>query len=33
MVNVMDTVKETSKTSEIKDLIRKIGADLSLIHI
>lgn len=25
----MDTVKETSKTSEIKDLIRKIGADLS----
>ncbi len=29
MVNVMDTVKETSKTSEIKDLIRKIGADLS----
>lgn len=29
MVNVMDTIKETSKTSEIKDLIRKIGADLS----
>ncbi|MCI9069142.1 MAG: glycoside hydrolase family 125 protein [Clostridium sp.] len=25
----MDTIKETSKTSEIKDLIRKIGADLS----
>ena len=29
MVNVMDTIKETSKTSEIKDLIRKIGANLS----
>lgn len=29
MVNVMDTIKETSKTSEIKDLIRKISADLS----
>ncbi len=29
MVNVMNTIKETSKTSEIKDLIRKIGADLS----
>lgn len=29
MVNVMDTIKETNKTSEIKDLIRKIGADLS----
>ncbi|MCI9303241.1 MAG: glycoside hydrolase family 125 protein [Clostridium sp.] len=25
----MNTIKETSKTSEIKDLIRKIGADLS----
>lgn len=29
MVNITDTLKETTKTSEIKDLIRKIGADLS----
>ena len=29
MVNITDTLKETNKTSEIKDLIRKIGTDLS----
>lgn len=29
MVNTTDVIKETTKTSEIKALIRKIGADLS----
>lgn len=29
MVNITDTITETTKTSEIKALIRKIGADLS----
>lgn len=29
MVNTTDAIKETTKTSEIKALIRKIGADLS----
>ena len=29
MVNITDTIKEISKTEEIKSLIRKIGTDLS----
>ena len=33
MVNITDTIKEISKTEEIKSLIRKIGTGLEILHL